>query len=264
METGTSKSHAPKIGKLEYPGGRIAIAFAGHVNNARTTIEKCSKIIGRLSEDADVVGEIESIIDTQYRRLVYQHPKYGTPEAINLHYWLTVAWWRRRDSRTYLLSNEEINFNWGAVRFNCTGIGKDLADYLAGPMFEAGSPPLTEESALVLASYVLARVKDAVPSVGGTSQFLSLRNTGEFSEDVGIALYDLERMAKAFEVESRKLLFTMVTDDQEHFEQQLKGFNIVTEQLRSYWSAMKGSSPAIARFLESSRRARQPRRPTEK
>jgi hypothetical protein len=263
METGTSKSHAPKIGKFEYPGGKIAIAFAGNANNARTTIEKCARVIGKMGEDADVLGEIESIIDAQYRRLVYRHPKYGKAEEFNLHYWLTFAWWRKRDSKTYLLANDQVNFNWAAVRCHCTGIGKDLADYLAEPLFEGNSPTLTEESAFILGAYVLARVKDAVPAVGGASQFLSVRNTGEFSEDVEIVLYDLERIAKSFEVESRKLLFTMAADKQEDFEGQLRGFSLTAEKMRSYWSAMKGSKSAIARFLESSRRARQARRPSQ-
>ena len=199
MESGTAKTHAPKIGHFPFAGGNVGMAFAGNASSAVSTIQKCAKIIGKIKAHEDVIAEIESVLDTQYDRLVYRHPKYGRDDDYPLHFWLIFSVWLDADQQTYLFGTDENKVTAiPAPGYRCEGIGRDLGNYILGPMFPDFAHLFTEERAKALAAYMIARLKDSVPGVGGISQFVAMRNDGSSSIEAKPILDELERVARSY------------------------------------------------------------------
>ncbi len=243
MESGTSIQHGPKIAAFDCAAGRVAIAFAGNVTSAVSTIQKCGKLVRKLDAHQDIVAELESVLDGQYRRLVFGHPHYGKDGEFDLHFGLLVSVWLKADGKTYLFASDETKLNSVYAKYHCLGIGKDLGDYIAGPLLYDADPPVREESALILAAFMLARVKDTVPGTGGVAQFYSMRHTGEATPNVNMIVDEIQKVSRGYEVESRKLLFSMAGDDESELEDRLKGFGVLARNLMRVWRIMKAANP---------------------
>ena len=232
MESMLGKTEGPKIGVFDFAGGKVAIAFAGHKENALNAVQKCAKTLKRLGEHEDAIAELESTLDTAYQRLVYRDPKYKTSEENNIGYSLLIAFWSKRDNRASLFATEGVALNGVTTPCECRGIGRDLANYIVGPL---ASETLSEQQALVLAAYVLGRVKYGVPGCGGVSQFVSLRNDGIVVSVTDLVLDEVDRISRIFDTESQHLLFTMANPDQAQFETQLDAFVASMREIRRYW-----------------------------
>ena len=76
MEGAVMKTNAPKMNIVDFAGGRIAFAFAGHAKKAQAAIQACSLRLNSLKGDDDVLIALGQTLDIQYRRLVHKDPEY--------------------------------------------------------------------------------------------------------------------------------------------------------------------------------------------
>jgi 20S proteasome alpha/beta subunit len=170
QEGGAIKIHSPKIGVFNCPGGKLGFALAGNVRFAISTIQTCAQQL-RQTEASNTISVLEAVLDREYRRLVYQHPDYGKDESIP--YWLLISFWSSQSNTTSLFMTEGHALVSSFESFQAIGSGFELATVLARPFIY---DEMKEEESLILAAYVLARVKDNVPGCGGDSQFVSMKN----------------------------------------------------------------------------------------
>jgi len=209
-----AKSHHSKVDHFEIQGGKVCFALAGSAAFARSAIEKCKKHL-KAGLSADPIGEIEQILDSEYRRNVLSHPDFA-----NLDYSLLLAiWTQSTGAKLYATTRTAIN----AVRdFQCLGVGAELAAYLIRPGFS--SPCLRD--AVSLATYALAGVKEGISGCGGMSIYLLLRsdgNTGVLTDLHDGPPKELETYSRVFDFMTRRLLLMMANTESEevHFEQNL-------------------------------------------
>ena len=71
------KLHAAKLGHFAHPAGKVAWAYAGNVNFAVSAIQKCRRRL-EAAAPTDTLGELEAVLDEEYRRNVLSHPGYAT------------------------------------------------------------------------------------------------------------------------------------------------------------------------------------------
>jgi len=232
MEAGALKIHAPKVGSFECPGGRIGFALAGHTSFAISAIQKCSQKL-RDAKAHEIIEKLKETLEREYCRVVFKHPNYKTDW--NLAYWFLLAFWSCSDKQVWLFATEEQTLRSINTTYECIGIGRDLAHYLlATPPTLSG---MNEQRALLLAAYMLARVKEHVPGCGGASHILLLRNDGTFDLVDPFAFDLVVRQSAIYEWNARELIFAAtdsgVTDSQ--FEQHINIFSATARHIRNLW-----------------------------
>lgn len=162
----TAKSHHSKVDHFEVPGGKVCFALAGASTLAWCAIQKCKK---RLHADAssDLIADLESILDDEYRRNVLGHPNFNS-----LDYSLLVSVWTQNEGARLFATTATAMTQ--VREFHCIGIGGELASYL----IRSGFQNLSLKSATALAAYTLGSVKDSISGCGGMSIYVLLRNDG--------------------------------------------------------------------------------------
>jgi hypothetical protein len=218
-QTWAMKTHSPKIGYFDCPGGRIGYSFAGNSDFALAAIQKCERVLKSVPPNETVV-ELEKCLDRQYRKAVLSRPDYSDQ---NLAYRFMIGI-SNPLAPMRLYSTYETSITNVQDNFRCLGIGEYLAHYLIGSTF---SPMITEQRLVSLAAFALGVVKNNVPGCGGESQFLMLRNDGntEFLDPSVIRM--IEQYSFGFEEYSRALLLA-ITDPSvcnEDFNHALDTFN---------------------------------------
>jgi 20S proteasome alpha/beta subunit len=167
-ETYTLKTHGPKVGSFDCPGGIVGYAMAGHGPFAKSAIKKCEKRLKQRTTES-IAELLEQELETEYRRNVFQHPSQATDHS--LAYWFLLSVWSNDDGlklySTWQTSMTEVD------GLECIGIGQDLAQYIIKPSYY---PRMTEREVMILTAYALARVKEFVPGCGGHSQVLLMSN----------------------------------------------------------------------------------------
>ncbi len=234
MESGAALTHGPKIGAFDFVGGKAAITFSGNARSSEVTIQKFSKVLRRLQGHEDLIAEFESVLDTQYNRLVYRHPDYRTDNEFGLHYSMIFAVWFRDLNFTYLFETDQTRIVAVDTPYRCTGKGRDLADYLVASLARAD---MAEGEALVLAAYMLGQVKAGVSGCGGWSHFRTLRHDGTGTLVADRVLSEVERLGSTHDAEARRLLFAMTKGSTE-FEAQLGKFAFNTRAVQGYWHSL--------------------------
>jgi hypothetical protein len=232
ITTWQSKSHESKIDFVEFSGGKAAFTYAGHVRFANCAIQKCK---GRLVTGgaANMLEDIESILDQEYRRNVLSHPDQATNGS--LHYEVLIGLVSEHDrARLYVSSQTAIQevTSWVPI-----GIGCDLARHLIqhGPYNVAG--------AVKVAAYALSEIKDSVPGCGGMSIYMILQNDGRHGVVTSIhdgPCKELQDFARAYDFVTRELLMQLANEDatDEHCEQYLREvFTGRIMEKRRQWSA---------------------------
>src|SRR5436309_3047982 len=112
-----------------------------------------------------------------------------------------------------LFATEENTMRDVLARYDCIGIGRDLAHYLLGAGSSPQSEVKTEREASLWAAYTLTQVKDHVPGCGGPGQFLALRNDGTFKLLNSYVLEDLAHFSFNYDFTARRLLLAAADDD---------------------------------------------------
>jgi hypothetical protein len=236
QEGGTTKIHGAKIGVGKCPGGTLAFAFAGNTRFAKSAIQK-SVVRARKTEPERTIEQLEVVLDREYNRAVYKHPDYGKNDAIP--YQLLICYWERSSGKTSLFVTNDHIMQGCFERFQAIGFGFELANVLARPfMYDS----MGEEECLILAAYVLARVKENVPGCGGESQFVAVRDNGEYEMVAGIKLDQIATVAAAYDKAAHSLLFSMVQDEG-IFQESLDGFAGTSRATRTFWAHLRKTNP---------------------
>jgi hypothetical protein len=212
--TGWITLHEAKISQFSCSAGNVGIAYSGNSGFAASTIQKCKRKLGAVAA-VDFIGELETIIDKEYRRTVLSHPSQATDTS--LPYKLLIAVTSNSgDAALYVTDQTAMH---QISTYECIGVGEVLAHYLVRPTF---SPDIGERQMLSLATFMLACVKGYVSGCGGMSQFLGLRKDGTVGHffagaGPGVDLRTntdwLERHSKGFDPFARRILFDIPNPD---------------------------------------------------
>jgi 20S proteasome alpha/beta subunit len=212
------KLHDAKVDHFEHPGGKIAYAYAGNVPFALAAIQKLQKHLQR-RPFADTMGEIEKILDREYRRNVLKHPDHATDGSIT--YRILLGVWSPRDKvKLYATSHTAIEEVKG---YQCVGAGDYLAHYLIRKHVASGIP---QAAALAHAAYALSVIKDFVPDCGGMSIYILLEHDGRVGVLTSIhpgRCSEIQQQANAHDFMARELLAMMADADRDdsHIEEYL-------------------------------------------
>jgi hypothetical protein len=243
QEAGASKYHGPKVGIVDIPYGKIAFAMAGHSDFATAAIQACSARLASVPP-SDTIRVLAEVIESEYRRLVFTHPLFETDH--NLPYWLLLAIWQESSNTCSMWVTQEHSLHSCFQGFRAVGIGTDMANVIMRPV---ENDPLSESDALTLMAYMMARVKDTVPSCGGISQYISIDNDGHVSALVNIALEEVEKVSALYDKEAHRLLLSMNDEDEETFNQRAASFLLQANSVRENWKRIRRSNPEVRRYL---------------
>ena len=239
---------ASKLSSSVHRWGKVAFAFAGNTGFALSAIQKCESRLDHLDGN-QVMSELESILDGEYRRNVLSHPDHAVDGS--LAYRLLIAVWRLGSKARLFVTTQT------AMRevsdYECVGAGDYLAHYLVRPSFTTN---MQERPLFSLAAYALANVKGYVPGCGGRSQFLLMRDDGTIGITEAFSDYEpysgiewLERQSRRYDSFARQLLFAVVNPEgQTEFEAVLEGFNKQVNDMRRNWLEGKAVHESFARF----------------
>ncbi len=245
IEFGAIKTHGPKMGWFDCPGGRIAFAIAGATAFALFAIQKCKRHVADIPPP-EVSSEVERILSEEYRRVVFDHPSYSS-DPVRISYWFLLSLWSYAEGTVRLLATHE-NTSHEVTGHECIGIGQELAQYIMGP---ALNQERTEQEAMLLASHMLEKVKNHVPGCGGASRFLAMQNDGSIKDVDPFRFTELARRSYLFDVSARRLLHAM-TDDKltdPEFEECLDAFNGVARGMRRDWKAYSKEDQVLKAML---------------
>jgi len=227
------KLQGAKLGCFGFPGGKLAYVYAGNTRFAFSAIQKCKSRLEACTDD--LLGEIESVLDNEYRRNVLDHPNEATDGA--LAYSFLLAFWDGSKTRLFVTSQTAMQELDG---YECLGGGDSLAHYVLRPSYAVGIP---YRRALVIAAHALAAVKDYVPGCGGMSIFKFLRHDGAegllTSSHKGIC-ENIEKYWKAHEFTSREVLLALANEEitEEHFGRYLTNMIVPRFlQVKRRWDA---------------------------
>src|SRR2546423_3744610 len=115
---------------FEFPGGKLAFAYAGNINFAVSAFQKCQRHLQEKKRQYPL-AEIEQILDKEYRRNVLRHPDRSTD--VNIHYWLLLAMWLPSSGAKLFATHETALHE--VDTYECIGSGQYLARYLIDPSF---------------------------------------------------------------------------------------------------------------------------------
>lgn len=231
--------HSSKVMSFKCSAGTFAIACAGNRHFAFSAMQKCRRQIEAARPD-EAYAVLERVLDREYRKHVLSHPSQAVDNS--LHYWLLIAVHWASEGGLHLYTTQQTSLREVAA-YECIGIGDALAHHIIQPMF---SLDMQEREALMLATVMLASVKDYVVGCGGLSQFSFIRVDGSLSaldSGVGLGLPPLtniewlEKHAKGYDYLSRKLLFKIPNPDlnDSEFEANLGIFCDELRKMRASW-----------------------------
>src|SRR5439155_15879731 len=101
------------------------------------------------------------------------------------------------------------------------GAGQYLGDFIIRPMFHAG---MATHEASIAATYAIARAKDYVEGVGGSTHMVVLSHNGELHPIDLRATESMESALRTFDSHVKQLLFSLLTQDDSRFRQSLEMF----------------------------------------
>jgi hypothetical protein len=239
QEGGLLKIHAPKVCHFETAYGRIGFAMAGNILLARSAIQHCKAALDNVEPKA-TISTIETVLDHEYDRTVLKHPLYGKDES--LPYWLLISMWSKAAKTTALFFTHENTVESCFESFYAIGNGFELANVLVRPFI---FDKMSEDNALILAAYTLARVKDNVAGCGGDSQFLAMRDDGTVEPIAEIKLEQIAEIAAAYDKAAHALLFSMGSEANEDLDMALDVFGSQARSTRDYWRKLRKLRPPI-------------------
>jgi 20S proteasome alpha/beta subunit len=230
QEGGALKIHGPKIGHFECIGGKVGFALAGNTAFATSAIQKCASRLKKI-DASKAVTEIEKVLDREYRRVVLNHPDHQS--NWNLAYWFLIALWEKNLNKVSLFATEETTVR-SVLDYECLGIGRDLAHYLVRPSFKTS---MSKQQASVLASYMLAIVKNNVPGCGGVSQLLAIGDDGFIEMLESTPINQMQESAEAYDLAVHKILFSLADESMSdsEFDFEIVAITRWLKVMRSVW-----------------------------
>jgi len=243
QEEGTTKYNGPKAGAIDIPFGKIAFAFAGHADFATTAIQACGRALKEVPPDRTISVLAESV-ESEYRRLVFDHPDYGNDE--NIRYWLLISLWQQSTKSCSLWVTQEHSLHSCFESFRAVGIGTDLANVLIRPFI---NDKLSELETLTLMAFTMARVKENVPGCGGVSQYIAMDNDGSTSSVMNISLDEVERVSSLYDKAAHDLLLSMNMEDDATYNRAAMGFISQALVVRENWRRIRRTNPEVRRYL---------------
>lgn len=239
------KLQGKKVDYFDFPGGKLAYAYAGNTHFAFSAIQKLQKRLQSGLQQNMV--EIEKLLDKEYRRNVLRHPDHATDSSLD--YRFLLALWSPTEGTKFFMTSQTALVAGGT--YECIGVGDYLAHYLISRSFNGGSV----RDALALAAYFLAGIKDYVVGCGGMSVYVFLHNDGRVavltSEHDG-PCSQLQKYAKTYDFHMRQLLISLANEDSEdrHFEQYLADVFVPRlMEVRRKWTKTRQEKEAKFRHL---------------
>lgn len=166
------KLHISKLANFETPVGRFGVVFAGNSSNAISTIQKIQDKLTR-SHSSQPLMVVEHVLDTQYRRLVYD-----TPKALwAAHDFDLIIAHQPPRGRVAMYVSEGVSLR-EETDYAAAGIAANFARQMID-QFRLGV--VTQSNFLTLGSYVLGASKRYMTQVGGMSLFIDFGNDGSES-----------------------------------------------------------------------------------
>jgi hypothetical protein len=173
LTAGDLKLHASKLARVECPFGRVGMVFAGHFDNATSTMQKIARALQKLKPLTHPLETIESVLEREYPRIVWNNPD----RQFGLAFSLIFAIQPRNGSAELFISNE--NTIRAGNTYETTGSGSVVASQI----IQAGQNAfISSERACVLASYMLSHTKRHASGVGGMSLIMDFAHNGTFAE----------------------------------------------------------------------------------
>jgi len=227
---GGAKLPGAKIVASEIPCGKVIFAFAGNADFAQATIQKCLGSLRRktpeqLATNAAIAAIVEKVLDSEYRRLVYNRPDrdQGTHD-----FRLLLACWNSSEEMASLYTSYETSIK-ACEEYDCFGAGYYLGNYLIRPMFH---PTMSTEEAQIIATYAVARAKEYVEGCGDRTNIVTLKHDGTINGISWTETEPLERALKGFDARVRVLLFGLLTQTDMNFYRALQLFNDTVGDIR--------------------------------
>jgi 20S proteasome alpha/beta subunit len=226
-ETYTLKTHGPKVGSFPCPGGIVAYAMAGHWPFAKAAVQKCEKELKKRPKES-IPDVLEEVLEREFRKQVFQHPSATSDHS--LQYWFVLSTWSADDGlklyTTWQTSFHEVE------GLECIGVGQDVAQYIIKPSYY---PRMSEQEALIVSTYALARAKEFVPGCGGHSQVLLMnQQDGSIRRPRPDTIQHHEKRLVDCDLQMRNLLLAATNLDlnENDFEGSLAAFNGSVRLLR--------------------------------
>ena len=242
QEGGTTKYHGPKIGVVDIPFGKIGFAFAGNVDFAIAAIQSCGQ---RLKDTApeDTVRVLTETVESEYRRLVFTHPDYHSG---HLWYSLVLSLWDESRGECSLWATQDHSIISCFENFRPVGIGTDLANVIVRPFM---NDMLSEEKALILMTFMMARVKETVPGCGGISQYVAMGHNGSASAVMNISLEEVEKVSGPYDKAAHELLCSMNIEDDQIYNNAAMAFIRQAVNDREMWKRIRRTNPEVRQRL---------------
>jgi hypothetical protein len=203
------KYDAVKSEDFDFPGGKLAFAYAGNTNFALSAIQKCQRHMKAKKRLSDPLAEVEGVLEKEYQRTVLRHPDRNTDGSI--HYWLLLALWLPSSGvKLYATHQNSLHEVKG---YECIGSGQYLAQYLIEPAYVSG---MDDWKAMVTASHALAAAKNHVDGCGGMSILIFIKKDGRIglttSAEDGPSKYS-DNFSRQYEHLTAQLV-SLLTDDE--------------------------------------------------
>jgi 20S proteasome alpha/beta subunit len=227
LYTSTAQTHDKKVDHFEYPGGKVALAVAGHTVHAWSAVTKLKMALRNLTDSSRVISVSERVLAAQFTAKVSQHPDRASDYHDTLGYSLLLVFWSEGEGLQFYYTSE-LTMTPITSGFQCIGSGADLANNLIKPVHSSSMEPRT---AWHLAAYALKACKENVNGCGGTSLFLVIEKDGT----IGITSTDfqdsedrqIEDFYRVYEYLTRSLLMSMANpkiDNSIFWDHTLKAF----------------------------------------
>jgi hypothetical protein len=199
-----------KSDDFEFPGGKLAYAYAGNTHFAVSAMQACRKHMQEKNHP-DPLAAVEGALEREYRRNVLKHPDHTSDGSLD--YQLLLALWLPQSAtKLYLTSKtalEEI------TTYRCIGVGEYLGNYLIEPAYTVR---LEARKAFVIGAYAIAAAKEHVDGCGGMSIFTLLQNDGRVgfltSTHEGIC-QNIDGYQRPYEFLTKELLMSVADDELE-------------------------------------------------
>ncbi len=226
-------THDSKLIPVDFDHGRAIFSLSGSSTQlAKAAVQKCVAALRRTEKSEiqghhDIAERVEEIIDIEYRKHVCANPD---PQGDSV-YQLLMAAWSPHDGP----DGPGLYTTWqGTIHecdtYECIGSGFYLGRYLIESMF---SPAMNVQAARIMATYAVAQAKARVDGCSGQTNIVTLHANGEIEGFSWEKTRELEDTFRSFNDKSWGLLFSLITQDDDKFNDQLFTFSDAMINLRT-------------------------------
>jgi 20S proteasome alpha/beta subunit len=173
-----------RLEKFQKSGMLVAVALAGWADLGKMLIaDLFSRLRELTSEKATepiVINLIVAELEKFHRRHVFKHPQFGYPYGPSVTLLLAINY--PGSGQVSMLYTNETAVNRFSL-YKAIGAGAPFATNIIKPLsYSFLATMMTTKNVMLLATHVLYQVKKYVPTCGGNSSFLMVKNDGFFGQ----------------------------------------------------------------------------------